>query len=97
MDNFIDRFTTGERRGVKPDKVRALYGGTLVAEIVGTVSVDEVNIQTKFHADITPASDLTIDGYEYVLSDANILLTVKLEPIVLGANLTHSWDLVIAF
>jgi hypothetical protein len=97
MDNFVDRFTIGTRRGVKPDRVRVMYGGVTRAEFTGTVSVDEANIQAKFHAEHTPETDLTMNAYEYILSDGNVLLRVSLETLTLYAYLTHTWDLVIQF
>ena len=90
---LIRRFTTGEDRGRKINRVTLWDGDAYVAMLIGSTSIDEAMLRYSLTASFTPASSVTIDRYRYVIELGPDVALVTMNKLTLGPDMTHIWSL----
>jgi hypothetical protein len=93
----INRLCLGTEKGKKLNTVQLVYAGGTIAYVTGSISTDTANIRLTLSVSYTPASDVTIDEYDYSLEDLTVLTQVKIQAVTLGGGLTHTWNYTVNF
>jgi hypothetical protein len=93
----LNRLCSGTEKGKKLNTVQLVYQGGTVTYFTGTISTDTPNIRLTLNASYTPASDTTIDEYDYSLDDLTVLAIIKIQAVTLGGGLTHTWTYTVNF